>query len=346
MKRCKRCILPEYKPDILIDETGMCSVCRVHEAQKAADGGADFLETDFVQVIGKYRGKHKYDCLVMCSGGKDSTAALYYMKRRYKTNPLAFTFDHGFETAEALDNVRRAVDALGVDFLFFKTDEIRRMFAEMMAGNTKAVICHPCSIWYMKLTFDMCARFDVPLIIAGWTKGQAARQGVMSKCACNIDAPEYASMGRATKSFLEGMRKSPGYGDFPASMEDLIAGVKKPKPLVLSPHWFLGAAAEDYVEIIKRECGWKPTALSYPANSTNCEINNLASYLALRHYGYTHYHIEMSKLIRQGYMTRQEALDRLKFTFTRDNLLEMAGKLGSKETFDDFNEVAARAWAD
>lgn len=346
MKRCTRCVLPEYRPDITIDAQGICSVCRAHDAQAATDTGADFLETDFVQVISKYRGKHKYDCLVMCSGGKDSTAALYYMKRRYKMNPLAFTFDHGFETEEAMANVHRAVDALGVDFLFFKTHEIKQMFVEMMRKNTRSVICHPCSIWYMQLTFDMCARFDTPLIIAGWTKGQAARSGVMSKCACNIDAPEYASMGAATKEFLDSVRKSPEYRQFPASMEEVIAKAKKPKPLVLSPHWFLKTAAEDYVEIIKRECNWKPTALSYPANSTNCAMNNLSAFLSLRHYGYTHYHIEMSKLIRQGYLTRQEALERLKFTFSKEHLVSMAADLGCDETFSDFDAVASRAWED
>jgi tRNA(Ile)-lysidine synthase TilS/MesJ len=58
----------------------------------------------------------------MCSGGKDSTASLYFMKKRYRMNPLAFTFDHGFEIEGAKENVINAVEALGVDYLFFKTD--------------------------------------------------------------------------------------------------------------------------------------------------------------------------------------------------------------------------------
>ena len=54
----------------------------------------------------------------MCSGGKDSTSSLYYVKKRYNLNPLAFTFDHGFETEEAMRNIKNAVEILDVDFLY------------------------------------------------------------------------------------------------------------------------------------------------------------------------------------------------------------------------------------
>ena len=63
----------------------------------------------------------------MLSGGKDSTAALYLMKRRYRMSPLAFTFD------------------------------------------APVVICHLCSIWYMRLTLETARAYGTRLIIAGWT---------------------------------------------------------------------------------------------------------------------------------------------------------------------------------
>ena len=119
---CATCVLPEIPPHITLGADGSCNLC--HEFRKQ-EKTALFLESDFIRILEKQRGKRRYDCLVMCSGGKDSTAALYFMKERYKVNPLAFTFDHGFETTEAIDNVRKAVDKLGVDFVFFKTVETR-----------------------------------------------------------------------------------------------------------------------------------------------------------------------------------------------------------------------------
>jgi hypothetical protein len=269
---------------------------------------------------------------VMCSGGKDSTASLYYMKTRYKTRPLAFMFDHGFETGDAVENVTRACGKLGVELLTFRSDFMNDMFRKVLETGSKAVLCHLCSIWYMDLTFKMAARFDIPIIIAGWTKGQSLRQPAMTKCSCSIDAPEFAGMAAATREFLrDNVRTDPKYRDFPASMEEVLERAKKRhKALVLSPHWFLPYDSGEYTEVIQKELGWKYPELSYPAKSTNCELNFLSVQRSMAYYGYTHYHVEMSKLIRDGSMTREEALGLLKQDFSPGLLARITAKLGGK----------------
>lgn len=326
--------MPESKPDILINESGICNICMEYEKTKeTAESPKPILETDFIKMLKMYKSQGAYDCLVMCSGGKDSTSALYYMKKKYKMNPLAFTFDHGFETEDALENVRNAVEILGVDFLYFKTDFMKDMFSEIIKTNSKAVICHPCSLWYMELAFKMTARFDIPIIIAGWTKGQSTRQPLMSRCGCNVHEPEFISMGEATNYFLDNyIKANPKYKNFPRNMEEVLTRAKmRQKCVVLSPHWFLPTTSETYVEIIKKELKWKQPKVSYPKNSTNCYLNFLSAYLSIKHYGYTHYHVEMSKMIRLGMLTRQEALDMLKIDFD-DGLLAVAlEKLGCRK---------------
>ena len=331
-KICRKCVLPEAPPEITLDADGVCNICADYAKQTAAAREEKPLETDFTKILAQHRGKHEYDCLVMCSGGKDSTASMYYMKTRYKTKPLAFTFDHGFETEDALDNIKKAVEKLGVDFMLFRSDFMHDMFAKIINTGSKAVICHLCSIWYMYLTFKMAARFDIPIIIAGWTKGQSLRQPAMTKCACNITAPEFARMGAATKEFIDQhVRTDPKYKDFPASMEEVLARAqKRHKALVLSPHWFLPYDSQTYVETIERELGWKYPALSYPAKSTNCYLNFISAYNSMKNYGYTHYHVEMSKLIRDGALTRAEALELLKMDFGKDFLNKIAAPLGCK----------------
>jgi len=312
---CARCVLPDSPPDITLDSEGVCRLCREHEKQKSRDR-PPLLETDFTKILEQHRGKHEFDCLVMCSGGKDSTAALYYAVKRYKLNVLAFTFDHGFETEDAMANVRKAVAKLDVPFVTYRSTFMHGMFARLLQQDSPAVICHVCAIWYMGLTYRMAERFDAPIIIAGWTKGQMGAQPVMSKCACSTSAPEYASMGRATKEFLAGLKNDPRYKDFPPSMEEAMARAqKRRKCLVLSPHWFLPYSAEEYVEVIRKELVWEPPRLSYPWGTTNCLLNFLSVQRSIEKFGYTHYHVEMSRLIREGYMTRQEALDALKADF-------------------------------
>jgi hypothetical protein len=325
---CKKCVLPENKPQIWLNDEGVCNICVAHEQEKK-EAFPQLLETDLVKILNQNKGKGKYDCLVMCSGGKDSTSALYYMKKRYHLNPLAFMFDHGFETEDAVENVKNAVDILGVDFLFYKSDFIRDLFARILQSGSKAVICHLCSIWYMQLTFDMAARFDIPIIVAGWTKGQSVKQPVMTKCACNITAPEYAAMATATREFMETqLRTMPQYKDFPNSMEDVVtAAKKKHKCLVLSPHWFLPFDQETYIKTIERELQWKVPRLSYPRNTTNCYMNFIAVHNSMKYFGYSHYHIEASKMIREGLITREQALKDLEIFFDRELLNTIAAKL-------------------
>jgi 7-cyano-7-deazaguanine synthase in queuosine biosynthesis len=326
---CRKCVLPESKPDIYLDGQGICNICKNYEGIKEEHKESSHLESEFTKMLKMYKSYGNYDCLVMCSGGKDSTAALYYMKKRYKLNPLAFTFDHGFETEDALENVKNAVEILGVDFLYFKTNYMHEMFSAVLKTSSKAIICHLCSIWYMNLTFDIAFRYAIPLIIAGWTKGQSKKQPLMSRCGCNMHQAEFSSMAKEAKKFLDTYVKNyPKYKDFPKSMEEVLVRAKmKQKCAVLSPHWFLPFDSGVYVEMIKRELKWKFPKLSYPLQTTNCYLNFISVYNSMKYFGYTHYHVEMSKLIREGLLSREEALKNLEMNFGQELLNNIAKKL-------------------
>lgn len=328
-KVCSRCVMVEAPPWITLDHQDVCSICRAHEQLVPVAGARAPLETDFTRLLDKNRGKESYDALVMCSGGKDSTSALYYMVRRYKRRVLAFMFDHGFETREARENVERAVEILGVDFLTFRSTYMHDMISRILTSGSQAVICHLCSIWYMDTTFEIAARYRIPIIIAGWTKGQSSDGEMMSKCACDISAPEFRAMGQATHSFLASLKGDPKYGDFPRSMtEVLVRARKRFKTQVLSPHWFLPHDQDEYIALIERELDWKAPVFSYPRGSTNCALNFVSVHRSMQHYGYTHYHVECSKLIRQGLLTRDEALHSLLPNYDLDDLNAIVAPLG------------------
>jgi tRNA(Ile)-lysidine synthase TilS/MesJ len=328
-RMCSRCVMPEAEPWITLDAEGICNLCRQHDLTRSLQQQSrPPLETDFTRILDKKRGKDKYDVLVMCSGGKDSTSSLYYMVRRYKRRVLAFMFDHGFETDEAKRNVQRAVEILNVDLITYRSTFMHEMFRRILESGSQAVICHLCSIWYMDLTFDLAARYKIPIVIAGWTKGQATDADTMSKCACNISAPEFQAMGKSTQAFLDSLKGDPVYGDFPRSMEEVLKRARKRfKTQVLSPHWFLPQDTQTYVELIERELDWKRPEFSYPRGSTNCALNFISVQRSLQHYGYTHYHVECSKMIRKGLMTRDEALAQLALNFDNDTLNEIAKPL-------------------
>ncbi len=334
---CNRCVLPQAPPDIVLDATGMCNICANYDAEQAqaTKGERGLLETDFLKILDKYRGKHEYDCLCMLSGGKDSTAALYYIKERYKLKPLVFTFNHGFVPDEHIDSARKTVDKLGVDFIYFQTTFMKDMFRKIVESKSKVVICPVCSLWYMLKTYEIAAMFDVPIIISGWTKGQTSggTRTVLSKCACDQNPDEFKSMSAATRDFMNNhVRTDPKYADFPATMDDVLNTAKKKyksKAIVLSPHWFVPGGPEEYVPVIKEKLGWDYPVRSYPKKSTNCDLNFLATKLAIKNYGYSVYHIEMSNMVRMGMVSREEALELLSGELDQAILDGIHEKLGT-----------------
>lgn len=329
MELCKRCILPESPPEIWFGADGICSVCLDFDKEQEVNPKQKLHETDLVKILNQHRGKGEYDVLAMCSGGKDSTSALYYMVKKYRMKVLAFTFDNGFETDEALKNVRRATEKLGCDFLYYKTDYMKKMFSDILKSESKTVLCHPCSIWYINLSYETAARYNIPLIVAGWTKGQSTKQEVMTKCGCNVNQPEFQRMAQASETFFDGyLENSDKYKNFPRNMTEVLKRAKKRhKSMVLSPHWFLPTGSADYVRLIQEELGWEFPKVSYPGKSTNCSLNFISVHNSLRFYGYTHYHVEMSKMIRQKLMSREEALRDLEVKFSANLLNNIAKKL-------------------
>ena len=69
MKYCKNCILPNTRPNIDLDENGVCNASTKKLKEKI-----DWVKrVDFVHIVKKLNKKRVYDCVIPVSGGKDST---------------------------------------------------------------------------------------------------------------------------------------------------------------------------------------------------------------------------------------------------------------------------------
>ena len=73
IKYCKMCIMPETKPDLYIDDEGICSGCRYYEQRNEIDW--EKRKNELSQILEKYKSHEEsnYDCIIPVSGGKDST---------------------------------------------------------------------------------------------------------------------------------------------------------------------------------------------------------------------------------------------------------------------------------
>lgn len=112
LKRCNKCILPETFPYIKFDEDGICNYCKNHTTPTIA--GEESLE----EFVKNYRSKNgEPDCIVAFSGGRDSSYGLHYIKNVLKMNPVAFTYDWGMVTDLARRNQARICGKLGIEHI-------------------------------------------------------------------------------------------------------------------------------------------------------------------------------------------------------------------------------------
>lgn len=319
-KHCRKCLLVEQGNTISLSEDGTCSVCREY-AEQGKKESVPQLESNLIRILKKFRGRSRYDCMVMCSGGKDSIMSLYLMRTRYQMNPLVFTFDHGFENEEALDNIRRAVEILDTDWVYYRTEYMRTAFIAMIEEDTVAPLCHLCAMWYIRMTYEWAELYGIPLIVAGWTRGQSRES--------RESGAEYAEMSRQTADFVRKvLRRIPKYKNFPTSMTEAVRLAKRSrKHVMISPHWYLEWEPEKMNHILHEQLGWRAPKESYPRGSTNCSLNFLSVHRTLRNFGYTHYHAEMSKQIRMGEMSRAEAEKLLAINFTEEKVEQVLQSL-------------------
>jgi hypothetical protein len=319
---CGKCALPANNENILLDTQGVCGICQQNQEKK--DANPEYLETDLLKLLKQNKSKSNYDCMVMCSGGKDSTLALYYMVKKYKLKVLAYTFDHGFENKQALENIKNATDKLNVDWLYFKTNFMKDAFREIIVSRSKTTICHICALWYTQLCYNTAANYKIPILIAGWRKEQS------SSGEKSFDEYEYLSV--ETKNFIKyKLRKMAKYKNFPLNFKEAKKdALKKQKIIAISPHWFLNDLPEDKLALLKKELNWKQIDQSYPLGSTNCQLNFPSVFLSMKNFGFSHYHIEVSKKIRNGEISREEALKSLKINFDKKYVNSILKKLDCK----------------
>lgn len=166
MKRCARCVLPETHETIVFDEEGVCNICRQHEFKQ---GKIDWSarKKELGELIESYRGKHDYDCIVPYSGGKDSTWTLYYLVKEYKVKPLVVRFDHGFLRPNLLENTKRVMRHLGVDFLHFTPNWKVVQKLMLQAFLEKGDFCWHCHAGIFAYPMWVAIEKNVPLIFWG-----------------------------------------------------------------------------------------------------------------------------------------------------------------------------------
>jgi tRNA(Ile)-lysidine synthase TilS/MesJ len=312
MTICTKCVLPETFPGITFDEQGVCNFCRAFKGHDALEGSKDKFRAKFDELLAQRRKTGGHDCLMAYSGGKDSTYTLAVLRRKYGLSVLALTVDNGFISPTALENIRAVVEGLGIDHILYKPrfDLMKKLFkrakdSTMYSRKTlerASTICTSCMGIVKFVTLRTAIEKEIPFIAYGWSPGQAPVEASIFK--------NNPSMIRSMqKVLLEPMRNAVGSDiDNYLLTEDHFA---KPErfPYSVSPLAFLNYDERIIFETIER-IGWKKPDDTDP-NSTNCLLNAFANKIHKEQFQFHPYAFELAKLVREGYLEREEAISRL-----------------------------------
>jgi len=166
VRYCKRCLFPETKPDLSIDEDGLCDACRSAEL-KAEAIDWDARREELREVLERYKSADgsNYDCIVPVSGGKDSTFQVIQILELGYT-PLAVTWSACSYTDVGRQNIE-SMQQLGVDHIQFTPNPkvYRAMFAE--AFRRVGDGCWPCHVGIFSYPVRVAVNYRVPLLVYG-----------------------------------------------------------------------------------------------------------------------------------------------------------------------------------
>ena len=172
MKYCRLCVLPDSRPNLVIETDGVCNACHAHQSRPAIDWIA--RERLFGEVAGSAKTRsHGYDCLIPVSGGKDSTWQVLKCLE-HGLNPLAVTWKTPARTPigqQNLDNLVR----LGVDHIDYQINpnvESRFMLRAYERLGSTAIPMH-MALFSIPLT--VAVRYRIPLVV--WGENSAFEYG-------------------------------------------------------------------------------------------------------------------------------------------------------------------------
>ena len=136
LRRCTKCILPETMPYISFNADGVCNYCRNYKPRNNPKP-----KEELFNLVEKYRRKGEADCIVPFSGGRDSCYGLHLIVNELKMKPITYTYDWGMVTDLGRRNISRMCAKLGVENIIVADDISKKR--KNIAMNLKAWLKSP-----------------------------------------------------------------------------------------------------------------------------------------------------------------------------------------------------------
>ena len=327
LQYCARCGLASNVPGTSYDAAGVCSVCRAYDTyvQNAAAyfKTADELKALVAEMQAARSGE--FDCLVLLSGGKDSTYMLYQLCG-LGLRPLVFTLDNGFISEAARANIRRVVQALGVELVVGGTPHMNEIFVDSL--KRFANVCNGCFKTIYTLATNLAHEKGIRYIVTGLSRGQFFETRLTEEVFQREDFDVRkldALVLEARKAYHRRADAVSCHLEVDIFRDD---GVFRDIQFVDFFRYWSVPLAELHA-FLRQYTPWlRP---SDTGRSTNCLINDVGIYVHKKQRGFHNYALPYSWDVRLGQKTRGEALAELDDEVDEPRVRQILAQIGYSE---------------
>lgn len=318
LRRCTRCILPETMPFIRFDDEGVCNYCHSYKTRNKPKP-----KEELFKLVEPYRRVEGNDCIVPFSGGRDSCYGLHLIVEQLKMKPITYTYDWGMVTDLGRRNISRMCAEMGVENIIVAADITKKR--ENIARNLRAWLKSPdlgmISILtagdkhFFRHVETVKRQTGINLNLWGVNPLEVThfKAGFLGVPPDFEEEKVYISSGskqlRYQRLRLKAMMKSPSY--FNSSLWDTLSGeyyrsfLKKEDYFHIFDYWLWD---EKTVDQTLETYDWE---LAPDTNTTWRIGDGTAAFYNYIYYtvaGFTEHDTFRSNQIREGQITRKEAL--------------------------------------
>jgi len=304
---CTNCVMDTTDPKITFDEDGVCDHCNNFHRNILPNWHPDEAGWQELQKIVeniKKEGKGKdFDCILGISGGVDSSYLTYIAKETLGLRPLVFHVDAGWNSQEAVNNIERLIDQLGLD-LYTEVIDWEEM-RDLQLAFFKAAVPHldtPQDHAFFATMYNFAAKYRIKYILTG--------ANYSTECVKNpIDWHYHASDLVQLRDIHSRFGTQP-LSTFPLAnvlkykvYYRYFKGVRVVKPLNYIPY-----IKEEAMQFLMDRFGWQ----KYPQKHFESRFTKFyEGYWQPVKFGVDKRKAQFSSLILTNQMTRQEALEKL-----------------------------------
>ncbi len=295
---CTRCIMDDTVKGISFDENGVCTFCQIHDELEASFPMNDETPKKLQELVKKIKkdGKNKkYDCVLGVSGGRDSTYTLYSAVK-LGLRPLAVHFDNGWNSDLAVQNIKNACKKLNVDLYTHVADweeykDLQRAFLSSSTPDAEV----PTDWVIFSVLFREAAREGVKYIIHGHS---FRTEGTTPLTWTYMDG-KYVNYIHKKFGKLK-IKSFPVMSMFDYLYYTFIRRIRQIRMLYYLPY-----NEEEILDKLTKEVGWQ----SYGGKHHESKYTGFfQSFILTRKFNIDKRKLHYSALLRNGQMTREEAL--------------------------------------